>query len=302
MRVKNLDTVYWIASLGSFRAAAEKLHLTQPAISARIQVLEQSLGTELFVRELKKAELTPAGRKLFGYAERLVVLEQDVLSAFSDTSKIEQAIRVGASETIVTTWLPDFMGSLSQGRENLSFDLRVDSTDNLRNSLVSREIDLTFLMGPVAEASVANQEICKYEMIFAAHADLAGLHENWRLTDIAQHPVLTFASNTKPSRQIREMLAPLCDGAPNTITSASLGPIIRLATSGMGICAVPRAVIDKELRAGTLVALASSVQLPAISFTASYVSASPIAGLISEIIGEVVEFLDDRLIKNFYQI
>ena len=130
---------------------------------------------------------------------------------------------------------------------------------------------------------------------------MGGLHENWRLTEIVQHPVLTFASNTKPSRQIREMLAPLCDGAPNTITSASLGPIIRLATSGMGICAVPRAAIDKELRAGTLVALAANVELPAVSYTASYATSSPIAGLISEIIGEVVEFPDHRIIKNFYQ-
>ena len=75
----------------------------------------------------------------------------------SDTSKIEQVIRVGVSETIISTWLPDFMGSLSQGRGNLSFDLRVESTDYLRNSLVSQEIDLAFPMGPVAAARVADQ-------------------------------------------------------------------------------------------------------------------------------------------------
>ncbi|MCG8560382.1 MAG: LysR family transcriptional regulator [Hyphomicrobiales bacterium] len=301
MRIRNLDTFYWIASLGSFRAAAEKLHLTQPAISARIQVLEQDLGAEVFVRELKKAELTPAGRKLLGFAERLMALEQDVLSAFADTSKIEQTIRVGASETIVSTWLPDFMCSLSQSRKNLSFDLRVDTTDNLRNSLVSRDIDLAFLMGPVAEVSVANHDICKYEMMFAAHADLARLHDTWRLPEIAQYPVLTFAANTKPSRQIREMLAPFCNGSPNMTTSASLGAIIRLAASGMGICAVPKAAIDIELRDGTLVALATRAELPTISFTASYVSASPIAGLIAAIISEVIDFLEGRAIKNIYQ-
>ena len=55
MKVRNLDTFYWIASLGSFRAPSEKLNLTQPAISARIQVLEQDLGTEVFVREVRNA-------------------------------------------------------------------------------------------------------------------------------------------------------------------------------------------------------------------------------------------------------
>ena len=107
MKVRNLDTFYWIASLGSFRAASEKLNLTQPAISARIQVLEQDLGTEVFVREVRNAELTAEGRKLFQYAERLMNLEQDILSAFVETTTVEQTIRVGASETIVSTWLPE---------------------------------------------------------------------------------------------------------------------------------------------------------------------------------------------------
>lgn len=103
MRIRNLDTFYWIASLGSFRAAAEHLNLTQPAISARIQVLEQDLGAQVFVREVRNAELTSNGRRLMIYAERLMNLEQDVHAAFVDTSSLEQTIRLGASETIVST-------------------------------------------------------------------------------------------------------------------------------------------------------------------------------------------------------
>ena len=83
MKIRNLDTFYWIASLGSFRAASKQLNLTQPAISARINVLEQDLGAPVFVRELRNAELTAVGRKLFPYAKRMMQLEQDVLTAFS---------------------------------------------------------------------------------------------------------------------------------------------------------------------------------------------------------------------------
>ena len=301
MRIRNLDTFYWIASLGSFRAAADMLNLSQPAVSARIQVLERDLGTEVFVRELKKAELTPAGRKLFGFAERLMGLEQDVLSAFADTANIEQTIRLGASETIVSSWLPDFMGELSQTRPNLSFDLRVDSTDNLRNALVAREIDLAILMGPVAEVSIENHELCAYEMVFAAAPELSELHDRWGLEEIAGQPVLTFATNTKPYRQIREMLAPYANGAPNMTTSTSLGAIVRLAMSGMGLCAVPKAVVRDELRNGGLVALKTDVVLPPISFTASHVSASPASGLTTEIIEHAIQFLKDRIINSIYQ-
>ncbi len=301
MKVRNLDTFYWIASLGSFRAAADKLNLTQPAISARIQMLEQDLGAEVFVREMRNAELTAHGRELFAYAERLVQLEQDILSAFTDTTRIEQTIRVGASETIVSTWLPEFIGELSRSRCSLSFDLRVDSTDNLRNALVAREIDLAFLMGPVAEVSVTNCDICAYEMILASLPDRARQHDVWRLQDIVEHPVLTFATNTKPSRQVRELLAPLAKAHPNMTTSTSLGAVIQLAKSGMGLCAVPRAVIAGDLAGGALVELKTDFALPPIAFTASYVSASPVSGIMNRICQDVREFLAPRLIKNFYR-
>ena len=302
MRIRNLDTFYWIASLGSFRAAAEHLNLTQPAISARIQVLEQDLGAQVFVREVRNAELTSEGRRLMIYAERLMYLEQDVLAAFADTSSLEQNIRLGASETIVSTWLPDFLGHLNQSRAHLSFDLRVDSTDNLRNALVARELDLAFLMGPVAEISITNHEICAYEMIFAATKSTAVLNDVWTIDDIASQSVLTFASNTKPSRQLRELLTPHSSQIPDMTTSTSLGAIIRLAKSGMGICAVPRAAIEAELAAGELVQLATDVPLPAISFTASYVSGSPISKLMNDISKNVLAFLDNRLINNIYRI
>ena len=301
MIVRNLDTFYWIASLGSFRAAAEKLHLTQPAISARIQVLEQDLGTEVFVREVRNAELTPNGRRLFGYAERLMKLNHEVISAFSDTANVEQVIRVGSSETIVSTWLPDFMGHLNSTNKKLSFDLQVDSTDNLRNAVVAREIDLAFLMGPSAEVSITNHELCAYEMIFAAPKKLVNEHKIWRAEDICKWPVLTFANNTKPSRQIRELLGPSAAGSLDMTTSASLGAIIRLAKSGLGICAVPRAVITSELASGELEELKTSLKMPEISFTASYVSGSPQSALMKQISMQVIDFLKPRIIKNIYR-
>ena len=302
MRVRNLDTFYWIASLGSFRAAAAKLNLTQPAISARIQVLEQDLGTEVFVRDIRNAELTADGRRLFRYAERLMNLNQDVLSAFSETVNIEQTIRLGASETIVSTWLPDFLSSLNQSNSNLSFDLRVDSTGNLRNALVAREIDLALLMGPVSEVSITNHQLCAYEMVFAAPKELAAKSKVWSASDLAGHSILTFANDTKPSRQLREMLVRHTDIPVDMTTSTSLGALIRLAKAGMGICAIPKAVLQPELASGELVLISSEIKMPPIGFTASYVSGSPESDLMKQISEQIGKFLQPNIIKNIYQI
>ena len=302
MKIRNLDTFYWVATLGSFRAASQKLNLTQPAISARIQVLEQDLGAEVFLREVRNAELTADGRKLLPYAERLMRLDQDVLSAFKESTNVEQTIRLGSSETIVATWLPDFLSHLSNSQRGLSFDLNVDATDNLRNALVAHEIDLAFLMGPVAEVSITNIDICAYEMVFAATKEFANKNKKWTLGDIASEPILTFANNTKPNRQIREMLLPLSSKPLDMTTSTSLGALIRLAKTGLGICALPKAVIASELEKEELVELPTNFDLPTIAFTASYVSGSASSALIASISKEVSAFLANRMIKNIYQI
>ena len=77
-------------------------------------------------------------------------------------------MRLGSSETIVGSWLPEFLAHYAKSQPNLSFDLSVDATNNLRNALVAREIDLAFLMGPIAEASIENTPLCEYQMVFSA--------------------------------------------------------------------------------------------------------------------------------------
>jgi DNA-binding transcriptional LysR family regulator len=300
MRIRNLDTFYWIATLRSFRAAADHLNLTQPAVSARIQQLEQDLGARVFLREVRNAELTPAGRRLLTYAERYMALEQDILASFADTTPLAQTVRLGASETIVSTWLPDFLNRLGQAHPGLSFDLSVDSTGNMRDALVAREIDIAFLMGPVSEVSVTNTDLCQFEMIFAATPDIAAQHPRWRLADVAARTVLTFAPDTRPSRELREVLKPHARGALDMTTSSSMGALIRLALSGYGVCAMPRAVIASELASGQLCALDTDFSLPPIAFTASFVSSSPISALMTSIASDARAFLAPSLSGQTY--
>ena len=74
MNLKHLETFAWIARLGSFSAAAERLGTSQPAVSMRIAELERTLGTKLFDRAGRSARITPKGRELIDYAERILSL------------------------------------------------------------------------------------------------------------------------------------------------------------------------------------------------------------------------------------
>ncbi|PLW77041.1 LysR family transcriptional regulator [Cohaesibacter celericrescens] len=292
MKIRNLDTFYWVATLGSFRAAANYLNLTQPAVSARIQILEQDLGIDVFQRNIRNAMLTHSGRKLLPYAEKLMMLDQQILKTFADTTQIVQTIRLGAAETIACSWLPDFLNYVGRTTPGITFELSVDTTNNLRNALLAREIDLAFLMGPVSEASISNQPICGYEMIFAAISSIATKKKYWTISDIASHRLLTFSRSSRPGKEIQTLLSASYEGPLNLNTSTSIGALRELACAGFGICALPKAIINEELKSGALKELKTDIILRDLSFTASYVEGSATSGLVKAITTYLNDYLE----------
>ena len=78
----------WVARLGSFRAAADHLHITQAAMSNRIASLEQEIGARVFEREARDLRLTPVGLRLLSYGERMLENDGRVVSNF-----VVQALR-----------------------------------------------------------------------------------------------------------------------------------------------------------------------------------------------------------------
>lgn len=75
--LRNIETFYYITKLGTFQAAVEKLHTTQPAISQRISNLEDSLRVSLFNRDKRRVSLTRESVTLLSYAEKMLQLRQD---------------------------------------------------------------------------------------------------------------------------------------------------------------------------------------------------------------------------------
>ena len=105
--LRTLETFYVVAQVGGFHRAAEKLHTTQPAVSARIIQLEHALKAKLFDRDNRGSHLTAKGRELMVYAERMMNLRTEMLLAMSGPSALGGTVQLGVSETIVHTWLSE---------------------------------------------------------------------------------------------------------------------------------------------------------------------------------------------------
>jgi DNA-binding transcriptional LysR family regulator len=271
---KALETFLWVVTLGSFRGAAHKLNTTQPAISQRIAQLERELGVRLLQRDHRMASPTPSGRHLMLYAEKLIGLRAEMMSAVSDQSGMRGVLRLGVAETIVHTWLPRLLKQVNQVYPNLSLEIEVDITPNLRGRLLAQEIELAFLLGPIAASTVRSLVLCDYPIAFVASPKLGLGQGTLSVNELAKFPIITFPRRTQPYEIVRSLfnkpeLPPI-----RLHASASLGTVIHMANEGLGIAVIPTAIVENELAEGRLRLLTTDVSMPPLRFSASWL-ASP---------------------------
>ena len=106
VNLKHVETFVWVATLGSFRKAAERLNCSQPAISSRIAALENLLGVKLFERQAGSFVLSAKGMELLPAANKLLVIGERFHAQASEGASMGGGFRLGVSETIVQTcWL-----------------------------------------------------------------------------------------------------------------------------------------------------------------------------------------------------
>lgn len=145
MEVRHLEAFLAVVREGSFTRAAERLNLTQPSLSARIQHLEQSLNGELFTRDTRPIRLTIIGETFLPYAERVL----GVLEAAAEAVRIAQSgmvgrLSVGCPVSVSTYLMPQVVNLFSQRFPQAELFLETSHSINLVQQLLDGVLDLTF--------------------------------------------------------------------------------------------------------------------------------------------------------------
>ncbi len=287
--IRSLEVFYWVAQLNSFRRAAERLNTTQPAVSQRVAALETELGLRLFDRAARSVSLTPKGRELLDYAERMLRLRADMMRAVAAPAALSGLMRLGVSETIVHTWLAKFIERVNSTFPGITLDIVVDVSPNLRDALVVHELDMAFLLGPVSQPNMTNYDLCRYPLAFVVRSDIDLGPEPVPLARLTEMPIITFPKTTRPYLTLRDTLSRAELPAPRIFSNSSLSTIVRMTEDGIGISVIPPVVIPRELATGALRIVRTDVKLPDLAFTASLpltpdgLIADPVAQLAREI-------------------
>lgn len=159
LAIYHLETLLWIARLGTFRAAAERLNTTQPAISARVREIESQLGVEIFRREGRGVALTARGRQLVQDCEPLLAGFERALMQAGDYAGATGVVRLGAGEIAASSVLPGFVGEVARDLPGVTLEIELDLTARMLQQLLAGTRDMVFLAGPVASPGVRAQPI-----------------------------------------------------------------------------------------------------------------------------------------------
>jgi|HigsolmetaGSP11D_1036233.scaffolds.fasta_scaffold05321_5 DNA-binding transcriptional LysR family regulator len=301
MNLRFIETFLWVARLGSFSAAAEKLNTTQASISNRIATLEAELGVKLFVREMRGCVLTPAGQAAIPKAEAVVKAATEFRDAVADPASIRGSVSIGTIDSIVHSFLPRLFERVREKYPGISIDLNVDTSLNMAREIIERRVDLAMIMGPVMAEGLINVELGEYECIWVASPKFGLGGRRFSLADLSGYSLLAFSKNSVPHQRLVQTFVSAGLGIPPISNSNSLATIMRLAADGLGIALLPRAILKEHLAAGKLEVLDVDLEFPPLAFHAVYADHpdNVMPPIIAEMAAEVSrKFLEDEAKEN----
>lgn len=165
---RQLATFHAVARLGSVSAAAEEMHLTQPAVSIQIGLLEESARTPLLQRNGRGIRLTEAGELLASYAGRILELWREAGEEMATLQGVfAGTLRVGAVTT-AEYLLPPLLVTFANQNPKVKVKLQAGNRDEIVRLLAGQEIDVAIMGRPPAELKTSSVAFAKHPMAFVA--------------------------------------------------------------------------------------------------------------------------------------
>lgn len=289
--LKQLEAFHWTLKLGSFQAAAVRLHTTQSAISKRIAELEAIFDTELFDRSRRKTHATQRGHMLARSAEEMLALNQKMLASMDALAGYQGVFRFGATELIGQTWLPKLVRRIKDDYPAVDIELDVDLGGTLYERLVRGLIDLALIPGPLWGKQFEAMPLKSLECSWMASPSLGVPRKVLSAEEISAFPMLSKASQSGITQIYSSWFQQNGFVGQRTVMTNSFAALGELTMAGLGISQLPTLYYREQVRQGRLVKLRSSPPLPLVKYFAVYRKES--VGTLAEAVGRLAQALCD---------
>ncbi|MDO9616741.1 MAG: LysR family transcriptional regulator [Pseudomonas sp.] len=270
MDLATLNAFIAIAELGSFSEAAERLHLTQPAVSKRIASLEQQLSVRLFDRLGREVSLTEAGRALLPRAYQILNVLDDTRRALTNLNgEISGRLTLATSHHIGLHRLPPLLRAFTRAHPQVALDIQfLDSEVAYEEVLHGRAELAVITLAPETREPVHAVAVWDDPLDFvAAPEHPLARSQLISLADVAHHPAVFPGGNTFTHYIVRRLFE--AQGlTPNIAMSTNYLETIKMMVSiGLAWSVLPRTMLDDQVARLPLPGIQLTRQLGYISHT-----------------------------------
>lgn len=238
-----------IAHTGNFSRAAERLGVTQPALSQAVQRLEKSFGSPLFVRTRTGVQLTRSGQKLAARGKRLVSEWEELIEdTRRDESEVRGTYSLGCHPSVGLYSLPHIMGPLLQEHPGLCFTLTHDLSRKITERVIAFQLDFGIVINPVRHPGLVIRKVGSDAVGLWTRKDPSPLQK------LENGPVLICDPELSQVQDLQKRFSKMGFEFSRQMPSSNLEVIASLVASGAGVGFLPGRVATRIKEYGLLLA------------------------------------------------
>ena len=239
-----------VADEGSFTAASESLHYAQSNLSTQIRSLEEELGTCLFFRSKRGVTLTAKGEQFYAYADRILKLTEESVSAVRDDGRVSGPLHLGSLEATALGVLPELFSEYHRKYPDVLLSLVTEMNDALLEKVLNHRLDGAFVSSPGEHPALNEVFLKKEELILVGGEDA-----QWENAEaiLREAPLITFPPDSIFRNRFELLLSSygISYGNRMTILNSRAAMILNII-SGLGYGYLPRSIVQPYIEKGVM--------------------------------------------------
>jgi DNA-binding transcriptional LysR family regulator len=258
MDTRQLAAFVAVVEKKSFSQAADRLGVTQPAVSLQIRALEESLGTQLLDRSGRRVEPTEAGRLLYRNAQKMLQLEDHLIEELGqEDGDLRGTLAIGASTGPGGHLVPLLLCEFQRDHPSLGVVLTISDTHTVIEQVADRTLELGVVGASRRHRSLEFEPLVRDEIVLAVPPDHPLGGKTVPLARLADENVLAMQPGAGVRQVVEEELRAAGLNLRELSSRVELGlqeSVKSAVAAGYGVTFISRTAIEGELTAGTLAA------------------------------------------------
>ncbi len=254
-----LETLLTVAEVKNFTKSAEKLSLTQPAVSHHIGQLEEELNAKIFVRGKGEFKPTTEGEIVIRYAKRLKALYGKMLTELSDSEKHMSTIKIGLTHTAESNLITETLAKYGSTNHSISITIITETIKNLYDMLENYELDLAIVEGkPTTQNLNCLMLDTDYLVCVLSNNNPLSKHSMVTLNELKNEQMILRLPTSATRMLFEATLVSTGESIDNfnvALEVDNIATIKDLIRKDLGISILPKSACMDELNKGKLAAL-----------------------------------------------